>query len=298
MLAKLSPSQKGMLYAILGYTSFAFADTNAKWLVQDFSIYQLIVLQTGLATLFLTFLSPILGGWKGVWVKREIPVHLARIVLNFIIMIVVVYSFTILSLASIYTMIFAKPFFVVILAIWLYGEKVSFKRWAAIICGFAGVLVILRPGFNDAGLMLLFPLLGAFLVAIMFGISRSLKECSPFILGVYPMIGTCLIGIPFLFGNYIAPDLWQWGHFALGAVLMSSGMTFISMAFRTADASIVSPFLYTEMVWGILFGYLLFGDMVDLWMIIGTAVIIASGLYIMRLKEVWHHAEEGPSRKS
>lgn len=285
MLSKLTSAQKGMLYAILGYTAFAFADVNAKWLVKDFSIYQLIVVQTGIATLLLSALSPVLGGWEGLWVKREFPVHLARIILNFVIMILIVYSFTILSLASIYTMIFAKPFFAVLLAIWFYGEKVSIKRWAAIIIGFVGVLVILRPGFNDAGLALLIPLLAALLVAIMFLISRSLKQCSAFVMGGYPMIGTCLIGIPFLIGHYTDPTLMQWGHFMLGATLMSAGMTFTSLAFRTADASVVTPFLYTEMLWGILFGYLLFGDSVDLWMIAGTSIIVASGLYVMRLKE-------------
>lgn len=284
MTLGLSAPQKGMLYGLLGYTAFAFADVNAKWLTQDFSIYQLISVQTGLASLLLCALSPLMGGWRGFWVAREFPIHLARIALNFVIMIIMVYSFTILSLASIYTMIFAKPFIVVLLAMWWYGERVSLKRWAAIIAGFAGVMVVLRPGFNDAGTALLIPFLGSFLISVMFVISRSLKECSPFVLGFYPMIGTCLVGLPFLIGHYTPPDLWQWGHFALGACLMSAGMTFISHAFRLADASVVSPFLYTEMIWGILFGYLLFGDSVDLWMIIGTAIIIASGLYISKLK--------------
>ncbi|HRQ60516.1 MAG TPA: DMT family transporter [Alphaproteobacteria bacterium] len=287
MIASLPPHHRGMIFAILGYTAFSFADVNAKWLTQDFSLYQLIVVQTALASVLLAGLSPILGGWKGIWVRREFPIHVARMVLNFLCMIVIVHSFTILSLASIYTMIFAKPFFAVLLAIVFYGEKVGIKRWAAIIAGFSGVLVILRPGFNDAGVDLLWPLAAAVIVAVMFVSARSLKECSPFVLGFYPIVGTCLIGLPFLLSgdHYTAPDIWQWGHFALGAALMSAGMTFISLAFRTADASVVTPFLYTEMIWGILFGYLLFGDVVDLWMIIGTAIIIASGLYVMRLKE-------------
>ncbi|MCD8497976.1 MAG: DMT family transporter [Alphaproteobacteria bacterium] len=286
MLSPFAQHHRGILFALLGYTSFAFADANSKWLLsQGFENIQLIVTQNGLASLLLIALSPFLGGWKGIGVKAELPFHLIRVIVNFVFMLLIVHAFQILSLASIYTMIFAKPFFAVLLAMLFYGERVSLKRWAAIILGFAGVLVILRPGFGAMDINLLIPLACAFLIAVMFVVCRSLKESSPFVMSLYPIAGACLLSLPLMAGHYVEPDLTAWLHLALGAVLMSSGVTFISLAFRAADASVVSPFLYTEMIWAIMFGYLIFGDSVDLWMIAGTAIIVASGVYIMRLKE-------------
>lgn len=284
MFSSLSQNRRGIAYALLGYTAFAFADANAKWLTRDFETIQIIAFQNGLASLLLIALAPLLGGWKGLWVPREMPLHLLRAVLNFLFLLMIVHSFAILPLAGIYTMIFAMPFFAVLLAMTFYGERVTKGRWAAILCGFAGVLIILRPGFGDASPALLLPLAGSFLLAVMFTACRLLKEASPLVLAFYPIAGTFLLSLPLLAGQYAPPEPLQWLHFALGAVLMAAGVTFTSLAFRTADASVVSPFLYTEMIWAVLFGYLLFGDGLDVWMIAGTGVIIASGLYIMRLR--------------
>ncbi|MCD8563010.1 MAG: DMT family transporter [Alphaproteobacteria bacterium] len=287
MISSLSPRRRGILFAILGYTAFALSDANSKWLVRDFDNIQIIVTLNALAALLLMALNPLLGGWKGLWVPRELPFHAIRTLFNFIFLLLIVYSLSILPLAGIYTMIFAKPFFAALLAMAFYGERVGLKRWAAIIGGFAGVLVILRPGFGDASLSLLIPLAGAFLIAVMFTVCRSLKESSPFVMSFYPILGTALLGLPFLLsGHYVEPDLWQWVHFGIGAVMTTAGITFISMAFRLTDASVVAPFLYSEMIWGILFGIFLFHDTsFDLWMLGGTGLIIASGFYLMRLKD-------------
>lgn len=285
MLTSLSPSRRGIIFALLGYTAFAFSDINAKWLVRDFETIQLIVLQNGLASVLLVALAPLMGGWRGLWVPREFPLHIVRAVLNFLFLLMIVHAFTILPLAGIYTMIFVKPFFAVLLAMLFFGERAGMRRWAAVLCGFAGVLVIVRPGFTDASPALLLPLAGAFLLAVMFTLCRALKEASPVVLAFYPIAGTFLLGLPLLPGHYMPPDPVQWLQFCLSGVLMTAGVTFTSLAFRTADASVVSPFLYTEMIWAVLFGYLLFGDSVDGWMIAGTSLIIASGIAVMRLKE-------------
>lgn len=280
MFAHFSNTQKGILFALLGYTSFAFADINAKWLIQDFAAVQIMNFQGAVAICILLLMSKFIGGWAGWNNKKEFRIHAMRGVINFLVSILVVSSFAFLSLAEIYAMIFAKPFLAVPLAMMIYGEHVSRYRWLCIITGFIGVLLVLQPGF-DMNPYLLLPLAAAALVAVMFLSSRSLKEASPFVLAFYPILFTFILSFPLMLMDYSQPNIYQIGHFILGGILITSGLTFVSLAFRAIDASVVTPFLYTEMIWGLLFGYILFGDIPNFWMIAGTIVIISSGLAVI-----------------
>lgn len=281
---KLTHIQTGMIFGLMGYTAFAFADINAKWLVQDFSPTQILNFQSAVSILILLTLSKFIGGWRGWNNKKELPIHIMRGCMNCLVSILVVYSFSILSLAEVYAMIFAKPFLMVPLSMLVYGEKVPLGRWLVITAGFIGVLMVLQPGL-DMDLNLLIPLLAATVVAVMFLSSRSLREASPFILSFYPMLVTFALTLPLLFWDFVTPNLIQIGHFFIGGCLVTAGITFVSLAFRSIDTSLVTHFLYTEMIWGILFGYLIFGDMPNFWMLAGTSVIIASGLIIIFKKE-------------
>lgn len=303
MFENLSTNQKGMLLGLLGYTSFAFSDTVQKFVAPHYPALQIACINAALASLVLLFFSNVLGGWRGYNAKGEMWFHGVRILMNVVLNILMLYSFTILSLASIYAMIFAKPFFAAILAVIFYKERVTMGRWLAILVGFIGVLVILQPSPDTFQVELLIPLFCAFLVAIMFILSRSLNEASPFVMGFYPLLGTFLAALPFaVIGT---PDIeilltsgqWYfipskdivWGHvpiFVMGGFLIAGGILFVSLAFRLANAALVAPFLYTEMIWGIIFGYLIFGDVPNFITLLGTAIIISSGLYLI-LVERW-----------
>ncbi|MFP4314164.1 MAG: DMT family transporter [Alphaproteobacteria bacterium] len=303
MFENLSTNQKGMLVGLMGYTSFAFSDTIQKFVAPHYPALQIACINAALASLVLLFFSRSLGGWRGYNTAGEMWFHGVRILLNILLNILMLYSFTILSLANIYAMIFAKPFFAALLAVMFYKERVTFGRWAAIFVGFIGVLVILQPTPESFQVELLIPLFCAFLVAIMFILSRSLNEASPFVMGFYPLLGTFLAALPFaIFGTPDMEQLFQhgnwelqqsrdiiWGHvplFVTGGFLIAGGILGVSLAFRLANAGAVAPFLYTEMIWGIIFGYLIFGDTPNFITLLGSAIIISSGLYLI-LVERW-----------
>jgi len=281
MLTNLTINQKGMLLALGGYTAFAFADTSAKWIAPHYPGVQIAGLEGLIAATALLCFSSRLGGWRGAGNKREWGFHAIRAVLNIIINIILLYCFTFLSLADIYAMIFAKPFFAVILAILIYKEKVDAKRWAAIIIGFIGVLVVLQPNPATFQTALLLPLFVGFLVAILFMLSRSLKQASPFIMGFYPLMGTFILSLPLMAFDFKPIALEHLPFFILCGCLIAIGVLCVSLAFRLAQASLVAPFLYSEMIWGLLFGYLIFGDSPNFWMLAGSAIIIASGVYVI-----------------
>lgn len=280
MIAHLNNTQKGIVYALIGYTAFAFNDVNAKWLVNDFPPLQVACLQALLGALFFLSLNKFIGGWAGLSCKKERKIHIMRGVVNTVLSIVLMISFMTLPLVDIYAMIFTIPFFAVILSRIFYGETSDLKSWAAIIVGFAGVLIILRPGM-DMEAALLLPLAAAFMVAVNVVAAKSLTKSSPFLLGFYPLVITTLLTLPFMIGDFIMPDLRHALHFMLSGVLISVAITTVSMAFRITASHKVTPFIYTEMIWGILFGYLVFGDVPDALMLVGSAIIIGSGLYII-----------------
>jgi drug/metabolite transporter (DMT)-like permease len=280
MISHLSNTQKGILLALAGYTSFAMSDACAKWLTLHYSVYQVIAMDTGVATLILLALAPWLGGWKSLCTKKDAKIHALRTGLNLAVNIMIVYCFTFMPLTTVYTMVFTKPFFAALLAIVLYKERANLSRCAAIVIGFTGVLVALRPD-TGVDLQMLLPLGLAFIIALMFVVSRSLEGSSIFSLGFLPTVGSAVVTLALALPAWKTPELFHLIPVVLSGTFITIGIVCVSMAFRMAAAAAVSPMLYTEMIWAIIFGYLIFGDVPDGWMMAGAAIIIASGIYLV-----------------
>lgn len=277
----MSPAQKGILFALIGYTCFSFSDLNSRWLSQNLPIFQIIFFQGLFSCAILLLFQKMMGGWQGLKDRNEIKIHALRSVLNIAILFLLIHTYSIMPVAQAYSMVFTKPFMVAILAMIVYGERVSHHSWLAIVIGFAGVLICLRPdaGFN---LDLLFPLGGTLAIALMFLISRSLQKASPLVLSFYPIAASVLATLPFVVMNLEPMQLLEIGLLSINGCLIVVGLTSVSIAYRDAKASIVGPFIYTQMIWALIFGYLIFGDETSWPMLAGTMLIIASGFYILR----------------
>ena len=280
-LTTLNPVQKAMLIAFLGYTGFAFADLGAKWLTQSYSVYQVIFMDHLAACFFLCLALPWLGGFQALKARTKFHIHFLRAVLNLIIALTFVYSVSILPIADVYTFVFTKPFYAAILGVFLYGQIVKPRHWGAIIVGFIGILVALQPGTKGFDPFLFVPLFCAFVIALMFTISKSLEGESMFSLGFWPLFGTLFVVGPLMIPEWTMPSLFDFGVVALTGAFIAVAITSVSSAFRMAPAAAVSPFLYTEMIWALIFGYLIFADVPDLYMLIGAAIIVGSGLYLI-----------------
>ena len=283
MIAHFNDAQKGIFYALIGYTAFAFNDTNAKYLIEIQNVPEMQVncLQAFFGAIFLFCVKGLMGGWRGIENKKERPIHIMRSLINFALSFMLVYAFKLLSLADIYAMIFTVPFIAVIISRIFYGEEADLSAWLAIIIGFVGVLLVLQPGF-DMQLAMLLPLGAAFGVAINAVSAKSLKNSSAFLLSFYPLTITTALAFPFMAADYIIPDARQIFHFILSRILISMAITFVSLAFRATQSYKVTPFLYTEMIWGVAFGFFIFGDRLDnVWKVIGIFIIIASGLFVI-----------------
>jgi drug/metabolite transporter (DMT)-like permease len=193
------------------------------------------------------------------------------------------YSISVISLAKALTLAFVAPLIVTAFSPILLGEKVGLRRWSAVIIGFVGSLVVMRPGFVEINLASL----AALGTGVMYGfyliITRKLSTSDNPLLTllltglVGAVIITCVM--PFV---WVKPTLGQWSMMAAIGVFACIGHLFLILSLKYADASKLAPFSYFEIITNIGIGYYFFGDFPDNWTFLGLFIIVLSGIYISR----------------
>jgi drug/metabolite transporter (DMT)-like permease len=175
---------------------------------------------------------------------------------------------------------FVAPIFVTALSIVFLSEKVGVRRWVATIVGLFGVMVIVRPGTSafDAATML--PVISAFGWACTLIMTRMISGKDR---AITTMAYSSVVGLGIL--TALVPFFWvtpNWRDLVLGVCVglaSTTGQWIVVLAFRYADASVLAPFSYSQLVWATILGFLIFGEIPDIWTLVGAAIIIASGLY-------------------
>lgn len=282
MFSNLSDNIKAIILALIGFTAFSIADVNAKLLTQHYSVVQIVGTIGIFATALSVIMGPWLGGFKRTVKTRKLKIHIARALCNTGVAVFIVLAFSQLSMALVYTLVFAAPFITSLLAIPIFKERIDAHGWIAIIGGFAGVLIVLRPGAAPLDIWLLTPIMAALFVAGMFILSRMLTEEETLLsLTLYPNISHLIFLAPLVFIWYEFPALEHMWQFGVQGVMQIIGLCCIALAFRIGKTSIVSPIHYVQLILAVIFGYTIFGDVPDIWTIIGGLVIIASGLYLI-----------------
>ena len=175
---------------------------------------------------------------------------------------------------------FVSPLFVTALSIIFLGEKVGLRRWIATAVGLIGVLIILRPGSGAFHAAAFFPLVSALAWACTLIMTRMMsgKELAITTMTYSSIAGVCIL-------SALVPAVWvtpSWHDILFGiliGVASTAGQWIVVLAFRYADASVLAPFSYSQLVWVSLLGFLIFGEVPDVWTVTGAAFIVASGLY-------------------
>lgn len=282
MFTRLSPNFKGILLALIGFSAFSTADSTSKYLGQYYNFAQIIGGYAFFALLCLALLTPILGGFRQSFTSSGLKFHIGRMLCNICISPLIVLSFIKLPMATAYTFIFISPFVTPLLAILIFRERVQIHSWIAIILGFAGVLVALRPGADIINPWIALPLISTVFISGLFLFARPLgKEETLLSLALFPMLGNFLTtGIAgFILTGLPDPAHVPW--FVLEGIVTAIGLIATGLAFRIGDSAVISPVQYVQMLWGVGVGYFIFRDMPDLWTMLGAAIIIASGIYLI-----------------
>jgi drug/metabolite transporter (DMT)-like permease len=182
---------------------------------------------------------------------------------------------------------FVSPLFVTALSIIFLGEKVGLRRWIATALGLLGVIIILRPGTGAFHPAAFFPLVSALAWACTLIMTRMMSgsERAVTTMTYSSIAGVCILStlVPFV---WVAPT---WHDILFGVfigVASTAGQWIVVLAFRYADASVLAPFSYTQLLWVSILGFLVFGEVPDIWTITGAAFIVASGLYTAHRERV------------
>jgi len=184
---------------------------------------------------------------------------------------------------------FVSPLFVTALSIFFLGEKVGLRRWLATAVGLMGVLVVLRPGTGAFHPAAFFPVVSAFAWACCLILTRKMsgQERTMVTMAYASIVGfaiLCML-VPFV---WVVPT---WHDLLFGTIIgltSTAGQWIVVLAFRYADASVLAPFSYIQLLWVTLLGFLIFGEVPDIWTVVGAGFIVASGLYTAHRERIRH----------
>lgn len=182
---------------------------------------------------------------------------------------------------------FVSPLFVTALGIVFLGERVGLRRWIATAVGLLGVLIILRPGTAAFHAASFFPVISALSWAITLVMTRMMSGRDP---AITTMTYSAIMGVSVL--TLLVPFVWvapSWHDVLLGifiGVASTLGQWIVVLAFRYADASVLAPFQYTQLLWVSILGFLVFGEVPDIWTVVGAVFIVATGLYTAHRERV------------
>jgi drug/metabolite transporter (DMT)-like permease len=271
----------GIGFVSCTYLVFTLLDGSAKWLVASMPVIVVVWIR------FLThalFASAVLLPVRGAALvrTRHLRWHLARAVMFCAMTGINFWALQYLQLAVTSSIFFTVPIFVALFAAPLLGEKIDAARWVAILAGFAGVLLIVRPGGADFHPAMLLSLANAALVALFNLMTRHLAAYdSPETIQYLPAVGAAMLLTPFALAAWESPDGWlEWTVACLLGALGALGHYLLALAHRYAPATVLAPFLYQQVLYMALFGYLVFGDIPGPNVWLGALIVVAAGLYL------------------
>jgi drug/metabolite transporter (DMT)-like permease len=284
----------GIILALMTVFVFAAQDGITKVLVRDYAPAQIIMVRFWAFAVFAVIFAHMRGG-LGPAIRSKAPLlQIFRSVLLIVQMMIFALGLRYMGLADAHALFATYPLMATVLAAPILGEVVGWRRLMAVGVGFVGALVIIRPGltlFDPAGFILLVAALGFTFYSLL---TRKVSfhdgfATSILYLGIFGAIAATLIGLPF-WKTPTQSDL------VLMTILSSTGIIghlFLIKALEYAPATLLQPFNYTSLVWASLIGFTIFGEIPDSWTIVGAAIIVGAGGYV-----VWRERKLGKTMES
>ena len=257
-------------------------DGLAKLLAGEYSIVQVVWARYAFAVpVILATARP--AAWPDLLRCERPALQAARGLLPLLASVTVIVGLGLMPLADATAISFAAPLLVVALSALLLGERVSVHSWVGVACGFAGILLIVRPGAGTLAWAALFPLTTAFFFALYQVLTRLVSRGDD---PVVTLAWTVAVGL--VLTTLLLPPYWHpvgeadWPLLGLSGVLFGLGQFLLIRAFAMAPAAVLAPFIYAQIVAAIVFGVVVFGDVPDLWTTAGTTLVILAGVYVFR----------------
>ena len=270
---------KGIVLAFASLAAFSFSDASIKLIEGALSPFETAFFGAAFGLMAMPFLLKPGDRWSDVLRSTNRPLWLIRFFAASLSAIGSVVAFTHLSMAEAFALIFLLPSFVTIMSVVFLKEVVGIRRWLAVLVGFIGVLVVMRPGFRELSIGHVAAIISGFGGAVSIVIFRAMgpkeKHISLYGAGVF---GWGSISAIFMISDFAWPMAEQWMYLAGFGLLAALGNVLMMRAATFVEAGLIGSIQYSQMLWAILLGYLVFGDGVDLPTWIGIVLIVGSGL--------------------
>ena len=277
----LSKNQLGFLYMFLSICAFSLMDVIVKWSI-EYPLGQILFFRGFFGILFYFFVIP-RERLNNFYKTKRAGLHFLRCVSGLIALIAIFISLRKLPLATVVSISFAAPIFTTIFSIFLLSEKVGIFRWLAVIIGFIGILIITEPGISQLNIYYIFPIifcLGLSYVAITI---RQLSTSEPvWLISFYFSLSITLLSLLTIPQGWVMPNF---NHFILLSLIGIFGGVanlWLSQSYKYSEVSLVTPLKYLALVFAIIFGYLIWGEIPTIKTLAGAFLVIISTLIIFR----------------
>jgi len=273
---------KAIILNLSAWVVLPFMDTIAKYLSAELSFFQ-ITWARYFFTVFWTLPFMFFFFKKNLVWSQSIKLQIFRGLTLLSANICFFYSISVISMAKALTLAFVAPLVTTAISPFFLNEKVGIRRWSAVLIGFIGSLVVIRPGFLEFNLATIAALGTGCFYGIYLVITRKLHSTDN------PLLTLLLTGVVgFLLSSFLVPLVWitpsitQWSLLGLMGIFACLGHILLIYSLRYADASKLAPFGYFEIITNIILGYYVFNDFPDSWTFVGLFIIISSGIYIFK----------------
>jgi len=272
---------RGICFMVAAVGAFSVMDALIKWLSPTFPVMQILLFRAAFALVPIVLLISRLGGLSALRTQNYAG-HLGRSLLTTLALIGFIYAFGQMPLADVVAIGFSAPLFITALSLPMLGERVGTRRWAAVLAGFIGVIIMVRPGagvFDQVALVALAATVCYALGIISIRLLNRTETTAAlaFYVNVNSLLAA-LLAVPF---GFVWPTWMQAAELIAVGLIGGLAQLLLTIAYRLAPVAVVAPFDYTAMLYVVLFGYIFFGDLPDKSLIMGAVIVIGSGLYIL-----------------
>ena len=279
--------RRGVVLSFLAYASYALSDASVKFLHGGLPSFELVFFGALLGLPVIPLVRKPGERWSDLFRCNDRRMWTIRALAAVAGSLFSVIAFTMLPMAEAFALIFLLPAFVTILSVIFLSEPVGWRRWSAVIVGFIGVLIVLRPGIRALGLGHLAAIGSGFAGAVTIIVLRKLGPTETRI-SLYGagLLGPIVASFVLMLPHAVMPTPQQWLFVLSYGLLAAGGNALLMLASALAPATLVAPTQYSQMLWAIVLGTLLFGDRLDAPMLLGAAIIIGAGLFTFRRENV------------
>ncbi|MGF1628889.1 MAG: DMT family transporter [Kiloniellaceae bacterium] len=272
----------GIGCALVGLFGMAVMDACAKFLGAGYAISQVILARNGIGAIAIVTFVLLSGAGLACLKPKRPRLLVLRTLVNLGAAFLFFTSLRYLPLADAFAIAFAAPLFITALSVPVLGEHVGLRRWAAVIVGFLGVIVVVQPGTESFRIEALLPLGAALCYALAMLIGRRMTRDMPTAaIMFWPSLGAVTVTLVMMPLQWQTPALPDASLFVFMGIIGTAGMALITQGYRYAPAAVIAPFDYSVLIWGVILGWVIWQDIPapNVWA--GSTILMASGLYIL-----------------